>query len=341
MADRPVTPVNEIVLLTGTSNPKLAGGVANLLSVPLCKRVAEKFQDGEVKFESGEDVRGKDVFILQDTGQPDSNQIMVELMVGSIRSSAWRITLIIPYLGYARQDRRHKARVPISLVSRLRNLIGTGIDGIQVLDPHTFIEDKAEALNPRIQAGTLFARAPLIEWLLRHDLSKVTIASPDTGGAPRARFICQRLWDNGYGVEFGLGYKVGSSEDGVEKINLFGDFQDRDVYFIDDMASTGTTANKASAAAKERGAKSVTFIAVHPVLANLDVCHAIASGPIDRFVTTNSLDISPEALAILDGKHEYLPIDPLLAKVIRNIHECRSLSALYELDGYKAALMDR
>lgn len=342
MTARAVTPVDEIVLLTGNAHPELAAEIAGLLKVELYKRDVGSFLDGEAKVGIQQDVRGRDVFILQPTHQPDRNQTEIELLVSAMRNSAGRITPVIPYLGYARQDRRDQPRVPISVINRIRNLVNTGIDGVVLFDVHSFGSvGYFEAVNPRIRTDHLFSRPVLLDWLVQQDLSNVTLAATDAGGGKMVETLCKRLGQLGHHVEFGVGYKSGSSDLGINGLKLLGEYEGRQTIFIDDMTASGSTANNAATAAKESGASTVTFVAVHPVLADDEVCHRLAQGPIDDLVMTNSLPIAGRHREILGDKLTVISVAPLLAKAIRGLHECRSLSALFELEGYRFAAMDQ
>lgn len=326
-----------LMLFTGNANPDLALGIANHLGLTLGRSVVGQFADGEVRVRFDDDVRNKDVFIVQSTSQPDRNRTELELMVRAIRSSAARITVVVPYLGYARQDRKTVAREPISIVQVLRNLISSGIDGLVLQDLHAGqLMAVGEAIDPRLRVDHIYSRPVFLDWLDGQDLSNAIVTSVDAGGAKMVESYWTRLRLMGKPVNFGIAHKSGSSSIGIEGIRLLGDFEGRHVFFIDDMVTSGRSATEGAAEAKRRGATAVTFIAGHAVLANAEVAHRIATSAIDRFVVTNTIAIKPEDRQVLGDKLVEIGVDRLLGLVIQHLHEGRSVSALFELDGYRA-----
>jgi len=327
------------VVFTGSANPELARQIAAQLGQPLGRVIVGAFDDGEARISFDENVRGRRVFIVQPTNQPDRNLTEIELMVRAIRSSADHITVVVPYLGYARQDRKTIPREPISVVQRLRNLISSGVDGLVLHDLHSaMLTGVCEAIDPRLRVDHTYSRPVFLDWLSRQDLTNAVISSIDAGGAKMVESYWTRLRSMGHPVEFGMGHKSGTSSTGINGIKLLGDYTNRHVYFIDDMITSGKSATEGAAEAKRLGASYVTFVASHAVMANVDVAHRVADSDIDRFVVTNTIAIKPEHRTILNGKLVEVGIDSFLALVIKHLDERQSISALFELDGYREAL---
>jgi len=332
----PSTPQG-ITLMTGNANRDLAAAVAGHLEIELGDMLVGQFADGECKIRGRQNVRGDDLYMLQPTNQPDRNLTELRLMVGATRSSANKITAVIPYWGYARQDRRDQPRVPISVVDMVRTLVHTGIDGVVLLDLHAGqIVGIFEAFNPRLRVDHLYARPVILDWLAEQDLSHATFMAPDIGSAKVVESYWKRGREFAPTIQFGVSHKSGSSDAGVDDIKLLGHFDGQHVYIFDDMVSTAATANIATDAAKSLGASAVTFVANHPVLANHDVARRIAEGSIDHFVTTDTIPIGDEDRTILGPKLTQLSVARLLALAIQQLHEDGSMTALFELEGYRA-----
>lgn len=329
------------VIVTGNANPGLARRMAQHLGQTLGRVQVRSFDDGEARIGFDENVRGCRVFIVQPANQPDRNLTEIELMVRAIRSSADHITVVVPYLGYARQDRKTLPREPISVVQRLRNLISSGLDGLVLHDLHSaMLTGVCEAIDPRLRVDHTYSRPVFLDWLAGQDLTNATISSIDAGGAKMVESYWTRLRTMGHPVEFGIAHKSGSSSTGIGSIKLLGDYAGRHVYFVDDMITSGKSATEGAAEAKRLGASMVTFIASHAVMANVDVAHRVAASAIDRFVVTNTIAIRPEHRQILNGKLVEVGIDRFLALVVKHLDERQSLSALFELDGYRQALAE-
>lgn len=324
------------VIFTGNANPGLARGLTSRLGLELGRAHVGSFDDEEVRIQVDTDVRGQDVFIVQPTNQPDRYRTELELMVRAIRSSARHITAVIPYLGYGRQDRKSVPREPISIVQVLRNVIHSGIDGLILVDLHAGqLMAVCEAIDARLRVDHIYSRPVILDWLSGQNLEHAIISSIDAGGAKMVESYLKRLHPMGHPVTFGVAHKSGSSAIGINGITLLGDVDGRDVYFIDDMVTSGRSATEGALEAKRRGAKSVTFIASHAVLANLEVAHRIADSPIDRFVVTNTIAVKQEHREVLGSKLIEVRLDDLLALVIKHLHEGRSVSKLFELAGYR------
>jgi len=326
---------NNLALLTGNAHRGLAHKIAACLNKDLLAGEVSSFLDGEAKIEGLGNTRGMDVFIIQPTNQPDRNQTEVELLIDAVERSAERVTAVIPYFGYARQDRRGESRVPISMKVKTRNLVATGVDRLVFLNLHNpAITTVAEMADNKIKVDHLNARPVIVNWIIKNKLNGITLSSTDAGGGKLAESFYKRLNTLVEDVKFGIGHKTGSSDEGVDKISLIGDFKDRHIYFIDDMTSSGTTIIRAAEAAFGRKAKSVNAIIIHPVLANLKVCRDLADSPIEKIITTDSLPIPDEAKEILGEKLQVISIAKLLALAIWHLHHDKSITKLFELEGY-------
>ena len=333
--------MDKLVILSGNGNPTLARGIASHLGLSLCAADVGSFDDGECRVRIMDDVRGKHVVIVQPTNQPDRNQTELELMVRAVKNSAQRVTVIIPYLGYSRQDRKTVAREPISVVQRLRNIIGSGIDAIVLHDIHDpRLPAVCEGIDEDLAVDSTISRPVFLDWLMTRDLSNAIISSIDAGGAKMVESYWTRLRAMGYPVEFGIAHKSGTSSSGISGIKLLGDFQNRDAYFIDDMVTTAKTAVLGAVAAKQAGARTAHFVGSHGVVANDGVAQRIADSPFDTFTVTNTIAMRPEHREVLRSKLNEVPLDPLLALIIRHLHMEKSLSKLFELDGYRECLSE-
>jgi ribose-phosphate pyrophosphokinase len=326
----------DLAVMTCNANPALARKIAAILGEDLfLSTEIGSFRDKECRIISVDDTRGRDVYLIQSTGQPDRNLVEIELLVGAIRRSARKITVLIPYFGYSRMDRRGESRQPISINSMMRRLVGTGIDGLVFFHLHNPVTAGIpEAIDPHIKVDHLNARPIILEYLQSRNLKKMTIASADVGGAAFARSCWERLHAIEPEVGFGLAYKVGSSSTGIEKVNLFGDYRGKEVVFIDDMTTSGDTIIKAGQAAKGEEPESIEAILIHPVLADELVCQNLIGSPIDRFVMTESLAIPARYQEILAGKLAVISPDKLLALAIWHLHTDQSMTQLFELKGY-------
>ena len=313
------TGFGEMKVFSGSAHPQLAKDIASSLGISLGQARLRRFPDGECSFQIDENIRGADVFIVQPTSSP-ADQHLMELCVmidAFRRSSAARITSVIPYYGYARRDRKDKPRVPISakLVANLLSAAGT--NRVLTMDLH----------KPQIQGffdipvDHLFAAPVIIEHLSRLDFPDLTIVSPDAGGAERARAYAKRL-----DAELALIDKRRTEDGTAEVMNVVGDVAGRTCILQDDMIDTAGTVQKAAEALKRAGAKQVLACAVHGVLSGPAI-DRIENSHIDQLVITNSVPLSPAGQQC--KKIVVLPVSRLLAQAIRNIHEETSVSSLF------------
>jgi len=306
-------------LFTGSAHPALAGEIAEHLGIQLGGARLHRFPDTEVSFQIEENIRGTDVFIVQPTSAPvDESLVELCVMIDAFRrSSASRITAVIPYYGYARQDRKDKPRVPISakLVANLLSAAGT--NRVLTMDLH-----KAQIQGFfDIPVDHLFAAPCIIDWLVRQNFGPITIVSPDAGGAERARAYAKRL-----DADLAIIDKRRSEDGKAEVMNVVGNVQGRVCVIADDIIDTAGTMQKAAQALKDNGATRVLASAVHGVLSG-PAMKTLEAAPIDKLVITNSIPLNGARAAC--GKIVVLSVARLLAQAIKSIHEETSVSKLF------------
>jgi ribose-phosphate pyrophosphokinase len=307
----------QLKIFSGSAHPALAREIAEHLGVSLGAARLHRFPDTEVSFQIDENIRGTDVFIVQPTSPPvDEHLVELCVMMDAFRrSSASRITAVIPYYGYARQDRKDKPRVPIS-AKLVANLLGAaGTDRVLTMDLH-----KAQIQGFfDIPVDHLFAAPVIIEYLARQAYDGLTIVSPDVGGAERARAYAKRL-----DAELAIIDKRRSEDGSAEVMNVVGDVQGRVCVIADDIIDTAGTIQKAAQALMDNGASRVLAAAVHGVLSG-PALERIDKSPLDKLVVTNT--IPPRNGA--GEKMVVLSVARLLAQAIRSIHEETSVSKLF------------
>jgi ribose-phosphate pyrophosphokinase len=278
-----------------------------------------RFPDSEVSFQIDENIRGADVFIVQPTSNPVDQQLVEMLiMVDAFRcSSAARITAVIPYYGYARQDRKDKPRVPISAKLVANLLSASGTNRVLTMDLH-----KAQIQGFfDIPVDHLFAAPVIIEYLSRLNYPKLTIVSPDAGGAERARAYAKRL-----DAELAIIDKRRSEDGTAEVMNVIGDVQGRTCILQDDIIDTAGTIQKGASALKAAGAERVLACAVHGVLSGPAI-DRIENSPLDQLIVTNTIPLSANGQQC--KKIVVLSVARLLGQAIRSIHEETSVSSLF------------
>ncbi len=309
----------QLKLFSGSAHPALAKEIAEQLDIPLGAARLHRFPDSEVSFQIDENIRGTDVFILQPTSTPvDEHLVELCVMIDAFRrSSASRITAVIPYYGYARQDRKDKPRVPISAKLVANLLSAAGANRVLTMDLH---KAQIQAFFD-IPVDHLFAAPAVIEYLLRQNYGPVTIVSPDAGGAERARAYAKRL-----DAELAIIDKRRGESGAAEVMNVIGEVDGRVCIISDDIIDTAGTMQKAAQALKDNGATRVLACAVHGVLSGPAISRIEAS-PIDRLIVTNTVPLSAEKAAC--SKIVVLSVARLLAQAIRSIHEETSVSKLF------------
>jgi len=309
-----------LMLFTGNANPELAAAVAKGLGISLGKANVTKFSDGEISVEINENVRGKDVFVLQSTCEPTNDNLMeVMLMIDALkRASAGRISAAIPYFGYARQDRRvRSSRVAISAKVVANMLQVVGVDRILTMDLHA---DQIQGFFD-IPVDNIYASPVLLSDVWKQNFENLIVVSPDVGGVVRARALAKRL-----DVDLAIIDKRRPRANVAEVMNLIGDVTDRTCVIMDDMVDTANTLCKAANALKAHGAKKVVAYCTHPVLSGSAVQRVIES-ELDELVVTDTIPLKEEAAA--SGKIRQLSVADLLAETIRRILRSDSVSSLF------------
>jgi ribose-phosphate pyrophosphokinase len=316
--DRPAG-YGELKLFSGSAHAELAREIAQYLSLPVGQCRLRRFPDTEVSFQIDENIRGTDVFILQPTCAPVDEHIMEMLiMIDAFRrSSAARITAVIPYYGYARQDRKDKPRVPISAKLVANILSASGVDRVLTMDLH-----KAQIQGFfDIPVDHLFAAPVIIDHLARQDFPNLTIVAPDAGGAERARAYAKRL-----GGELAVIDKRRTDDGTAEVMNVVGDVEGRTCIIQDDIIDTAGTIVKAANALKDNGAARVFACAVHGVLSG-PAFERIDKAPLEKLIVTNTIPLNGERAK--HSKIVSLSVAKLLSQAIRSIHEESSVSSLF------------
>jgi len=311
----------KLKLLAGNANPPLASEISRALGIPLCDAAVDRFSDGEVRIRIRETVRGADVFVIQPTSPPVNDNLMELLLIIDAlrRASARKVIAVIPYYGYARQDRKHTGRVPISarLVANLLEVAGA--DRVLTLDLHAGqIQGFFNIPVDNLRSDWIFAEH--VKGTLK-ELTDTVIVSPDAGGAVRARMVAERL-------ELPLAIlEKRRTRDGseVEVMNVIGDVEGKRAVLIDDILSSGETIQKASETLVDRGASEVLAYCTHGVFSG-DALKTLARSPLKRVVVTNTI-FREEAER--SGIVDYISVGEHLAKTIHRIFEYKSVSHLF------------
>jgi ribose-phosphate pyrophosphokinase len=309
----------ELRVFTGSAHPALGKAIAASLGIPLGRAHLARFSDGEVWYQIQDNVRGADVFVVQPTSPP-VNENLMELLVmldAFKRSSASRITAVIPYYGYARQDRKDKPRVPISakLVADLLSAAGT--DRILTMDLHAAqIQGFFD-----IPVDHLFAAPVIMDYVSKLDLPDLTVVSPDAGGVERARAYAKRL-----GAALAIVDKRRETANVADVHHVIGDVRGRTVLIVDDIVDTGGTLTKVTEAIKDSGASEILASCSHGVLSGKAI-ERIEACPLSRLLVTDSIPLPEDRRRC--AKVVILSIAELMAKAIRNIHEEASVTSLF------------
>jgi len=305
------TGFGDLKVFSGSAHPHLTKEIADFLGIPVGQARLRRFPDSEVSFQIDENIRGTDVFIVQPTSNPvDQHLIEMLIMVDAFRrSSAARITAVIPYYGYARQDRKDKPRVPISAKLVANLLSASGTNRVLTMDLH-----KAQIQGFfDIPVDHLFAAPVIIEYLSRLNYPNLTIVSPDAGGAERARAYAKRL-----DAELAIIDKRRSEDGTAEVMNVIGDVDGRTCILQDDIIDTAGTIQKGASALKAAGAERVLS---GPAIDRIE------NSPLDQLIVTNTIPLSPNGQQC--KKIVVLSVARLLGQAIRSIHEETSVSSLF------------
>ncbi|MBE0513612.1 ribose-phosphate pyrophosphokinase [Sulfurimonas sp.] len=302
-------------IFTGSASVEFAKEVCQILDVPLAKADVKKFSDGEISIQIAESVRGRDVFIVQSTGAPSNDNLMELLIMTDAlrRSSASSITAVVPYYGYARQDRKAAPRVPITarLVADMYET--AGIDRVVTIDLHA---GQIQGFF-NIPVDNLYGSVTFENYIRSKNLKNPIIASPDIGGVARARYFASRM-----GLEMVIVDKRREKANESEVMNIIGDVSGKDVIMIDDMVDTAGTMIKAATALKNKGATSVMACATHAVLSGR-AYENIENGELDELIVTNTLESKPHDKIVV------LTVAPLFAEVIRRVYHNESVNSLF------------
>jgi ribose-phosphate pyrophosphokinase len=313
--------VSKLMVFSGNANPELARLIVEHLDLPLGDAVVGQFSDGEITIEIRENVRGKDVFVIQSTCVPTNDNIIeLLLMVDALRrSSAGRITAVIPYYGYARQDRRvRSARVPISAKVVADMVQAAGVDRVLTVDLHA---DQIQGFF-NIPVDNVYGSPILLDDIEKQAYENLIVVSPDVGGVVRARAIAKQLDD----ADLAIIDKRRPQANVSQVMHIIGDVQGRTCVLVDDMVDTAGTLCKAAAALKEFGAKKVVAYCTHPVLSGPAIDN-IKNSALDELVVTDTIPLSEAAKSC--GKIRQLTLSGLLAESIRRVNNEESISAMF------------
>ena len=311
--------INQMKIFSGNANPLLAQEICDYLSLPLGRASVRTFSDGEVYVEIGENVRGTDVFVIQPTCPPvDHNMMELLIMVDALRrASARRITAVLPYYGYARQDRKAAPRVPISAKLVADIITVAGARRVLAMDLH------AAQIQGffSIPVDHLFAAPVLLKYLKKKFTKNVVMVSPDAGGVERTRAFAKRL-----GAGLAIIDKRRERPNESHVMNIIGDVKGKIAIILDDMVDTAGTLCKATDALKEQGAREIHACTTHPVLSGPAI-DRIKESVLESLVVTNTIPLSEEAKKI--NKIEVLSVSDLLGEAIKRIHNDDSVSLLF------------
>ena len=308
------------MLFTGNANPDLAQAIADHLGIPVGDATVSKFSDGEITIELNENVRGRDVFILQPTCAPTNDNLMeLIFMVDALgRASAGRITAVVPYFGYARQDRRvRSARVPISAKVTADMMVAVGVDRVLTVDLHS---EQIQGFFA-VPVDNVYGSSVLLNDIERQHYEDLIVVSPDIGGVVRARALAKQL-----DIDLAIIDKRRPQANVAEVMNLIGDVSNRTCILVDDMVDTAGTLCGAAKALKDFGAKKVIAYCTHPVLSGKAISN-INNSELDELVVTDSIPLSANAKQC--ERIRVLSLAPMLGECVRRICNEESLSAMF------------
>ncbi len=309
----------KLKIFTGNANPQLAEEIAKYLGVPLGESQVGHFSDGEINIKINESVRGSDVFIIQPTSSPVNENLMeLLIMVDAVRrASARRITAVLPYYGYARQDRKTRARDPITAKLVANLLFASGARRVVTMDLHAgqiqgFFDIPVDHL-PGVPI--------LAQYFLENKIDNVVVVSPDLGGVTRARDLAERI-----GAPIAIIDKRRPEPNVAEVMNIIGDVKGRNVIMIDDIIDTAGTIVQGAKALKEFGANDIYICCTHPVLSGPAIAR-LQESTIKEVLVTNTISVPQEKMI---SKMKVLSVAPLLGEAIIRIHEDMSVSKLFD-----------
>ncbi|MCH7881784.1 MAG: ribose-phosphate diphosphokinase [Proteobacteria bacterium] len=312
---------NDLMVFTGNANPKLAKTIVRNLDIPLGIASVGTFSDGETSVEIGENVRGKDVFVIQPTCVPTNNNLMELLvMIDAInRASSTRVTAVIPYFGYARQDRRVRSqRVPITAKVVANMLTSVGVDRVLTIDLHA---DQIQGFF-ECPVDNVYASPILMGDIWKQKYPDIIVVSPDVGGVVRARAVAKQLDE----ADLAIIDKRRPEPNKAKVMNIIGRVKGKTCIIVDDMVDTAGTLCQAAAALMERGATGVYAYCTHPVLSGKAI-ENIENSQLDGLIVTDTIPLSPEAEQCKCIRQ--VSVAGMLAETIRRIHFEESVSSLY------------
>ncbi|RLA46711.1 MAG: ribose-phosphate pyrophosphokinase [Gammaproteobacteria bacterium] len=309
------------MLFTGNSNPELASEIASFMRITVGQSVVSQFSDGEINVEIKDNVRGRDVFILQSTCAPTNKNLMeLVLMIDALRrASAGRITAVVPYFGYARQDRRVRSiRVPISAKVVADMINNVGVTRVLTVDLHS--EQIQGFFDCAVE--NVYGAPVLLNDIKQQNYQDLIVVSPDIGGVVRARAVAKQL-----NTDLAIIDKRRPEANQAQVMNIIGDVAGRTCLLVDDIVDTAGTLCKAADALKEQGAKQVVAYCTHPVLSGTAIDN-LTNSELDTLVVTNSIPLSKEATDC--DKIRHLSLGQMLAEAIRRVSNEESISAMFD-----------
>jgi len=312
--------VADLMVFTGNANPELAQKIVDHMAIPLGEAVVKRFSDGEIAVEITDNVRGRDVFVVQSTCQPTNRNLMeLILLVDALRrASAGRITAVVPYFGYARQDRRVRSqRVPISAKVVADMMVSVGIDRVLTVDLH------AEQIQGffDVPVDNVYGSSVLLDDIERRNYEDLVVVSPDIGGVVRARAVAKSLE-----CDLAIIDKRRPAANVAEVMNIIGEVSGRTCLLVDDMVDTAGTLCNAANALKEHGAKKVVAYCTHPVLSG-NAIENLNNSVLDELVVTDSIPLGDKMEKA--PKIRQLTLSAMLAESVRRISNEESLSAMF------------
>jgi ribose-phosphate pyrophosphokinase len=313
--------VHEIKIFSGNSNPKLAEKVAEHLHIPVGNAIVGRFSDGEIMVEILENVRGRDTYILQSTSHPANDNLMELMLLADAlrRASAASITAVVPYFGYARQDRRvRSARVPITAKVVADMLASVGITRLITVDLHA---DQIQGFF-YMPVDNVYSTPVMLEDMATKQFPRPMVVSPDVGGVIRARAVAKRLND----ADLAIIDKRRPSPNLAEVMHIIGDVKDRSCIIVDDMVDTAGTLTQAAKALKQHGCVTVTAYCTHPVLSGSSI-ENILNSDLDEVVVTDTIPLTTAAKAC--PKIRQLGLSHIIAETIYRVNHKESVSSLF------------
>ncbi len=308
----------EIKIFSGNANIELAKKIAKFLNVPLGDALVSTFSEGEIRVKINEDVRGRDVFIVQPTCPPTNNNLMeLLIMIDALkRASARRVTAVIPYFGYARQDRKDQPRVPITAKLVANILEAAGADRVLTMDLHA---SQIQGFFD-IPLDHLFAVNVIVDYFKKKKLKDLVVASPDVGGIKMARAYAKRL-----GAALVVVDKRRIDDKHTETMNILGEVKGKNVVIVDDLVATASSMCEAAVALKKAGSLKIFTAVSHPILSGPAI-ERIKKSPIEEFVITDSIPLGADKK---DPVFKVLSVSELLGEAIKRIHDEESVSSLF------------